>query len=105
MNWENYTEHVLRTANPKLTNYEAILSASLGLCGESGEVVEHIKKHYFHNKPLDKQKVLKELGDVCYYLAWLSHSLGLSLNDAMEGNVDKLKQRHPEGFTADYGKE
>lgn len=102
MNWKTYTQGVLLTANPALSHNEAVLSATLGLVGEAAEVSELLKRHYFHGKPLVKENLLKEIGDVCYYLAWLSHLQGIDLNYAMEANLEKLRQRHPQGFSAIY---
>lgn len=102
MNWEEYTKGVLATANPKLTTKEAKLSATLGLVGEAGEVSELIKKAFFHDKPLDHDKLIKELGDVCYYLAWFTNLYNITLAEIMIQNQNKLKARHPNGFSGNY---
>lgn len=76
-----------------------LINGVLGLCGESGEVSEHIKKAIFHKHILDKEKIVKELGDVLWYVAMCCHSLNVSLDDVMQGNIDKLKKRYPNGFS------
>lgn len=75
-----------------------IINAALGIGGESGEVLELIKKASFHGKPLDKEKLTKELGDVLYYAARLAGECGLQLEYIMEENIKKLKERYPRGF-------
>ncbi|MGD6829035.1 nucleoside triphosphate pyrophosphohydrolase family protein [Bacillus pumilus] len=80
-------------ATTSLTNY------ALGLSGESGEVVDIIKKHVFHGHSLDKDKIVKELGDVMHYVAGIATLLEIELPEVLEGNIDKLKKRFPEGFS------
>lgn len=41
----------------------------------------------------------KELGDVLYYLARAAASLGLTLSQVAQANVDKLRTRYPVGFS------
>lgn len=65
---------------------------ALGLCGEAGEVAEHIKKS-IRDGTLDKDKVALELGDVLWYLANLSDSLGFNLTEIANLNILKLKSR------------
>ena len=102
MDWKTYTEGVMSTANPALDEQGAILSATLGLVGEAAEVSEHIKKAFFHGRELDVNLIEKEIGDVLYYIAWLSRQLGIEPPVAMERNLAKLKKRHPNGFQASY---
>ncbi|HSX46956.1 MAG TPA: nucleoside triphosphate pyrophosphohydrolase family protein [Patescibacteria group bacterium] len=70
---------------------------AMGVAGEAGEVVEKWKKivAYKHGKvsPEDKAELKKELGDVVWYIAVMAHSLGLSLEEVMQLNVEKLKDR------------
>lgn len=72
---------------------------ALGLAGEAGEVVELIKKWAFHNHPYPEEKIIKELGDTLWYVAGLCTTLGLSMTDVMQINIDKLKERYPNGFS------
>jgi NTP pyrophosphatase (non-canonical NTP hydrolase) len=73
---------------------------ALGLAGESGEIVEQIKKGVFHQHGLDLVKLRKELGDVMWYVAALCTKLGFSMDEIMEENIEKLKVRFPEGYTS-----
>jgi NTP pyrophosphatase (non-canonical NTP hydrolase) len=70
---------------------------TLGLCGESGEVAEKIKKISRDSNglvtPEKRVELKKELGDVLWYLSNLSSELGLSLNDVAMSNISKLKER------------
>jgi len=78
---------------------ERLSVAALGLTGESGEVADHIKKHLGHGHPLDMDSLRKELGDVLWYVAELSTTLGIDLGEVAQGNVDKLLARYPDGFS------
>jgi NTP pyrophosphatase (non-canonical NTP hydrolase) len=75
-----------------------LLLCAVGLAGEAGEVADHIKKHVWHGKPLDVDHLVKECGDVFWYLDRLLMLLGVSLEECMQRNVDKLVERYPEGF-------
>ena len=74
-----------------------IIYPALGLCGEAGEVAEKVKK-IIRDKgsvytPEDKFEILKELGDVLFYITALSQDLGFSLEDVAMMNVEKLMSR------------
>jgi NTP pyrophosphatase (non-canonical NTP hydrolase) len=79
--------------NSELTNY------TLGLAGETGEVVELIKKCVYHGHALHEEDIKKELGDVLWYVSALCTCLGYDLKDVMRMNIDKLKKRYPEKFS------
>ncbi len=77
--------------------------ATLGLNGEAGEVAEKVKKHLrgdeAHN-PRERTDILarnheivKELGDVLFYLTWLAQYHGAGLGDVIIANMEKLAKR------------
>lgn len=76
-----------------------LLNGALGITGEAGEVADMIKKYIFHGHDLDRDAFIKELGDVCWYVALLSHAIGIDLGEVMDRNIEKLARRYPEGFT------
>lgn len=88
----------MRTLNPELSKKDILVNSVMGLCGESGETVDIVKKHLFHGHPLDKEKLVKELGDVAWYLAEAATALDIPLEEIFEKNIEKLKSRYPEGF-------
>lgn len=90
-----YREEVLRTAG----HQRNMGMGALGLAGEAGEVADEIKKYVFHNKPVDRDSMLKELGDVRWYLEYLAHCFGFSMEEIEQANVAKLRSRYPDGFT------
>ena len=73
---------------------------AIGLAGESGEVVDHIKKGVFHQHGIDIPKLANELGDVLWYVAALCTTLGLDMDAIMRANIEKLKLRYPNGYNS-----
>ncbi len=71
----------------------------MGLAGEVGEVVDYLKKHIYHGRPLDVHKLELELGDVLWYLADVAGQYGIPLERVARSNVSKMEARYPDGFT------
>jgi NTP pyrophosphatase (non-canonical NTP hydrolase) len=78
-----------------------VLHAVLGLATETGELQTHVKKALYYGKPLDKAELVDEAGDVLWYLGTLCNCLGVSLEEVMALNIEKLRKRFPEKFTSD----
>jgi len=100
MNFNEYQELAERTVNG-LDERDRYLNYSMGLAGESGEVIDYLKKVLFHGHDLDKEVLKKELGDVLWYMATLATTAGFKLDEIAELNVEKLKKRYPEGFSTE----
>lgn len=90
-----------RTANKELSPFDQLRNAAYGLNGEAGEVIDLLKKHEFQGHELSQDKLVKELGDILWYLALACTSLGIVITDVMEQNIAKLQERYPDGFDAD----
>lgn len=101
MNFDDYQIAAARTINHDLSHRNQLACAALGLAGEAGEAADMLKKHLFHDHPLDRAKLVGELGDVLWYLATLATTLGVTLDEVASGNVAKLRARYPAGFSAD----
>lgn len=92
---------LLKAPERPLTNEEIMMTwCAMGMLGEAGEVAEIIKKSCFHNHPLDKAKLQKEIGDVLWYLAGLCTVAGMDMEATMRVNIDKLMARYPDGFSS-----
>ncbi len=98
MNANEYQKLAMITLNKELNKKEMLLNSVMGLCGESGEAIDIVKKHHFHGHNLDKDKLIKELGDIAWYLAEAATALDISLEEVLALNIEKLKKRYPEGF-------
>ena len=91
----------MRTLNPELSKKDVLINSVMGLCGESGECIDIVKKWLAQGHALDKDKLAKELGDVAWYLAEAATALEIPLEEILAANIEKLKQRFPEGFTTE----
>lgn len=95
-----YQRLAMVTLNPALEKKDVLINGVMGLCGESGEAIDIVKKWLAQGHELDKEKLAKELGDIAWYLAETAYALEIPLEDIFRGNIEKLKQRYPEGFSA-----
>ena len=98
MNINDYQALAMTTLNPALSRKEVLINSVMGLCGESGEAIDIVKKWLAQGHELDKEKLAKELGDIAWYLAEAATALDIPLEDILQANLDKLKKRYPEGF-------
>ena len=98
---DEYQVLAMRTRNTELTPDLHLLNGALGLCGESGELADLIKKYMMQGHRLDRVHIAKELGDICWYIAETATAIGYNLETIMQMNIDKLKDRYPEGFEAE----
>lgn len=101
MNANEYQKQALRTLNPQLNKKDVLINGVMGLCGEAGECIDIVKKHLAQGHELDKEKLIKELGDVAWYLAETAYALDVELETVLQGNLNKLRARYPEGFDKD----
>lgn len=98
MTINEYQKLAMTTLNPALSERDVLINAVMGLCGESGEAIDIVKKHLAQGHELDREHLVKELGDIAWYLAEAATVLGVELEDVLQRNIDKLKARYPEGF-------
>lgn len=169
MNIDFYQQQAMRTSP---ADHDRVLNGCMGLIGESGELVDIIKKYRFQSLPgteLPKDEIVKECGDVLWYIAETAsglkqqlssiiseeaektyvsqntileheamlltelgcmiykfcilhrmpdcafplledmyrhvaailHGCGVSVDEAMKRNIEKLKKRYPDGFDAE----
>ena len=94
---DEYQKAALRT-NPTQDFEKNIINASLGLCGESGEVADIVKKWSNQGHSLPDEEIIEELGDVLWYASLMAHTLGYTLSEVASLNIKKLKLRYPYGF-------
>lgn len=76
-----------------------LVHMAMGIAGEAGEVLELVKKIYAYGKPIDRESIIKELGDLEFYLTGFRAVLGLSRNEILYANMEKLKRRYPQGYS------
>ena len=98
MTINEYQQLAMRTLNPELNKKDILINGVMGLCGESGEAIDIVKKWLAQGHNLDKGNLAKELGDIAWYLAETAYALDIPLESILQGNIDKLRKRFPEGF-------
>lgn len=97
MKFSEYQEKARRTQNDALTINMKRQHALYGLAGEVGEVLSIYQKE-LQGHPVSREKVLEEAGDCLWMLAELCDSLGASMDELAEANIQKLLQRYPNRF-------
>ncbi len=101
MNMQEYQEAVGRT-RVTIEHEETIKLALIGLQDELGEIAGPLKKYLWHGHSLPARSDLKdEIGDLLWYLATLCNSLNIDLEQVMQRNIEKLRQRYPDGFSSE----
>lgn len=87
-----------RTLNKELSKEKQVSNMIFGANGELGEVTDILKKHLYQGHRINKQHLAEEIGDTLFYIVNLCTIYGLDVEDILQGNVDKLKKRFPNGF-------
>ena len=98
MTINEYQKLAMTTLNKELSQKDILINGVMGLCGEAGEAIDIVKKHLAQGHELDKEHLIKELGDIAWYLAETAYALDVELEDVLALNIEKLKKRYPEGF-------
>ncbi len=98
MQVNDYQKAAMATLNPALDKKDVLINSVMGLCGESGEAIDIVKKWLMQGHELNKEHLVKELGDVAWYLAEAATALDIPLEAVFQGNLDNLRQRFPNGF-------
>lgn len=102
MNLQTYREQRKRSEIWTGSADEKVCMLCMGLAGESGEIVDYFKKMLFHKHPFNKEKLIKELGDMMWYFVGLLDFFKIDIEDVFEKNIAKLNKRYPNGWnTAD----
>ena len=84
----------------KGANIERLVTAGVGLNAEAGEFLEIVKKMVFQGKPWNednREHLIIELGDIIWYATNACMALGISFEDVVARNVEKLEKRYPGG--------
>ena len=98
MQVNEYQKAAMATLNPALDKKDVLINSVMGLWGESGEAIDIVKKWLMQGHELDREHLVRELGDVAWYLAEAATALDVPLEAVFQGNLDKLRQRFPNGF-------
>lgn len=113
MELKKHQEQVLRTDCPydqklekRLSNLARLLHGVLGIVSEVGEFADEVKKHIYYGANLDSVNLVEESGDLSWYLFLMLDEVasisGISLEQILQCNIEKLKLRYPEKFTEEH---
>lgn len=92
----NYQKFAAKGIRKESEGKNLLIGFALGLGGETGEVLDDIKKREYHGRNISIEHTAEELGDVMWYVANIATQLGYSLEDILEYNISKLKNRYPD---------
>ncbi len=99
-----YQMEAMRTCNIRYDERDKMMRhAVFGLCGESGEVAGILQK-VFQGHDFDKEHFKKELGDCLWMIAEACTSVGATLSEIANMNIQKLRERYPDGFDPEKSK-
>lgn len=77
------------------------LHMTVGIAGEAGELLDAVKKAAIYRKPIDRENVVEELGDLEFYMEGLRQGLGISRQEVLDHNITKLSKRYSSGTYSD----
>lgn len=75
------------------------LHMAVGIVGEAGELIDAIKKAVIYRKPLDRENVVEELGDLEFYMEGLRQGLNITREETLAENVEKLSVRYGKTYS------
>ena len=104
-NDEIYTERFKMLSEKLNGRFSRMDNSVAGLAGEAGEVADMWKKikfHWLEYNQETREKLIKELGDICWYLFSVADVLDVSMEEIINKNIEKLKNRHAHGFSGEY---
>lgn len=101
MDIKTYSELALRTYKDMGNPIHNAMHMASGIAGESGEIIDIVKKSFAYGKALDRDHLIEEIGDEMWYLNGILHVLGTTWDEVLAKNIAKLQARYPEGYT-DY---
>lgn len=76
-----------------------LLHMTVGISGEAGELLDAIKKHVIYLKPLDLDNIIEELGDLEFYMEGIRAALGVSREETLVSNIEKLTKRYGKNYS------
>lgn len=76
-----------------------LLHAAIGIAGESGELLDAVRKLFFEGQPLDRENVIEELGDLCFYLEAAMQVMNAFRYEVEQENQSKLSKRYEGGYS------
>lgn len=76
-----------------------LIHMTLGISGEAGEILDAVKKATIYRKPLDRDNIIEELGDMEFYLEGLRKLINVSRDEVLAKNIAKLRVRYGQKYS------
>lgn len=97
VSYKDFVETLIKKypENPNL----ALAHSALGIGGESGELIDAIKRVAIYEKELDRENIIEELGDLNFFMTDIQNKFSISDEEIIEHNVKKLEKRYPKGYS------
>ena len=103
-----YQEMVIRLAKPgqdilkNLTPETCeLLHAAIGISSDGGEFLDAVKAHVIYGKPLDRENIIEELGDLEWFMQLARNCIRVTREEIIQANVNKLAKRYPDKVYSD----
>ena len=74
-----------------------LLHMAVGVSGEAGELLDAVKKAVIYNKQMDLENIIEELGDLEFYMSKIRQIVGITREEILQRNIDKLSVRYAKG--------
>lgn len=87
----------LRAGKHSDTLLTSMLHAAVGISGEAGELLDHMKKAVWQDHKLDFNYMTLELGDILFYFQSMCNCIGTDIDEVRKLNIEKLTKRYPDG--------
>ena len=98
-NFASYSDFVKTRLKPLESAKADLIHCALGIAGEAGEFVDAVKKHAIYGQPLDRENLIEELGDLRFYMTAMQNKFGISDDDVLSANVEKLLKRYKKSYS------
>lgn len=85
---------IIRDLDPEKAD---LLHMAIGVSGEAGELLDAVKKSAIYGKSLDHKNMVEELGDLEFYMSRIRQIIGVTRDEVLERNFDKLSKRYSDG--------
>ena len=94
--YPNFVDCLRANSNPDNLKLDMLHSA-VGISGESGELLDHMKKTIWQNHDWSYDYIIYELGDILFYLTSMCNCVGTDIDEVRKLNIEKLTKRYPDG--------
>ena len=95
-----YILDVNRTMPDNMPKQDRINNICYGLGGESGEILDYLKKVFYHKQVFNPEILSEEIGDLFWYVCALMYEYDLDFTQILRQNIEKRKKRYPNGFNS-----